>query len=249
MSSFRKGVSNLFIKKSLEDITAEAASSELRRVLRAPHLMALGVGAIVGVGIFVLTGQAAAKYAGPGIVLSFLLSAVGCCFSALCYAELAALVPLAGSAYTYAYVALGEWCAWIIGWDLVIEYLFGSATVAVGVHAVIKCLSRCICFSSVSGRSQGWSGYTMSLIRDIGLDLPHSLTEAPCNLPAMFVVLFITSVLSTGIEPSARLNNTLVCVKVGILIIFIFSGIAFVKRSNLEPFVPANTGEFGHFGM
>jgi APA family basic amino acid/polyamine antiporter len=232
----------LFATKSLDKLKQEAADTEhgLRRTLGALNLTTLGIGAIVGAGIFVLTGQAAAQYAGPAIVLSFIVSGLGCAFAGLCYAEFASMIPIAGSAYTYAYATLGEFLAWIIGWDLILEYLFGASTVAVG-----------------------WSGYVVSFFKDFGINIPAYLSSAPVsfssqsgwsttgaflNLPAMFIVAAITTLLVMGIRESAGFNNVIVMVKVAVILLFVGFGIAYVHHSNWVPFIPPNTGSFGEFG-
>lgn len=232
----------LFATKSLETLHQEAADTEhgLRRTLGPLNLTTLGIGAIIGAGIFVLTGQAAAQYAGPGIVLSFIISGLGCAFAGLCYAEFAAMIPIAGSAYTYAYATLGEFLAWIIGWDLILEYLFGASTVAVG-----------------------WSGYVVSFFKDFGVNIPSYLSSAPVNyvnnggwqmtgaflnLPAMFIVAVITTLLVIGIKESANFNNIIVIVKVAVILMFVGFGIAYIHRGNWIPFIPPNKGHFGEFG-
>ena len=230
----------LFSTKSVAALRREAEGSTLRRSLGPVSLTALGIGSIIGTGIFVLTGTAASQNAGPALVLSMVVAAVGCAFAGLCYAELAAMIPVAGSAYTYAYATAGELAAWIIGWDLVLEYALSTATVAVG-----------------------WSGYFASLLRDFGLHLPAALTAAPgtlvagadgravagvFNLPAAAIVLVVASLLVIGIRESARTNAVLVVVKAMVLVVFVAAGAAYVRRENLTPFVPPNTGEFGHFG-
>ncbi len=232
----------LFATKSLESLTKEAADNEhgLKRTLGPLNLTTLGIGAIIGAGIFVLTGQAAAQYAGPAIVLSFIVSGLGCAFAGLCYAEFAAMIPIAGSAYTYAYATLGEFIAWIIGWDLILEYLFGASTVAVG-----------------------WSGYVVSFFKDFGLNIPAYLASAPINydphvgwimtgavlnFPAMFIIAIITTLLVIGIRESADFNNIIVIVKVAVILLFVGFGIAYIHHSNWVPFIPPNQGHFGEFG-
>jgi APA family basic amino acid/polyamine antiporter len=235
-------LSRLFIRKPLDMIRAEAAdeSRGFERSLTGMNLLLLGIGGIIGAGIFVLTGQASASYAGPAIVISFILSGVACAFAALCYAELAAMIPIAGSAYTYAYATLGQLVAWIIGWDLILEYLFGAATVAVG-----------------------WSGYVVSFLKDFGIHVPAALSSAPfthspgtgwastgaiINLPAMFIVSICTYLLYVGIKESAKFNNLIVFVKLAVLGLFLVFGAMHVIPANWTPFIPENTGEFGHFG-
>ena len=235
----------LWSKKNLSQLQDEAAAEgqgTLRRVLGASHLTLLGIGGIIGAGIFVLTGTAAAQFAGPAVVLSFILAGLGCLFAGLCYAELASMIPVAGSAYTYAYATLGELVAWIIGWDLILEYLFGAATVAVG-----------------------WSGYLVALLEQIGLQLPAKWTQAPfmlqgahhlvanpsggtLNIPAMVIVLFMTGLLVIGIHESSRFNNVIVFVKVLIVLMVIGFGYFHVNVANWKPFLPENTGALGHFG-
>ncbi len=185
---------NLFRRRSVADLQAEALKDlRLKRALGPLNLAALGVGAVIGAGIFVLTGQAAARYAGPGIVFSFLLAGVASACAGLCYAELSAMIPISGSAYTYGYATLGEFVAWMIGWDLILEYLFAAATVAVG-----------------------WSGYVVSFLKDWGIVIPQSLSEAPSahhlavNVPAMAIVAAITILLVRGIKESALFNNIIV---------------------------------------
>jgi basic amino acid/polyamine antiporter, APA family len=237
----------LWSKKSISVLQGEAAAEgsevTLKRALGAMNLTMLGIGAIIGAGIFVLTGTAAAQYAGPGIVLSFILAGTGCLFAGLCYAEFAAMIPIAGSAYTYGYATLGELIAWIIGWDLILEYLFGAATVAVG-----------------------WSGYFVALLKNIGISLPDSLSQAPLNvvgthtlvrnaggiinLPAVILVLLMTALLVIGIKESAGFNNVIVFIKMAIVILVIGFGFMYVNTANWHPFIPENTtGEFGHYGL
>ncbi|HDT12790.1 MAG TPA: amino acid permease [Candidatus Aminicenantes bacterium] len=236
--------SRLFATKSLEQLTREAASEEsgLKRVLGPWHLVFLGVGAIVGAGIFVITGHAAAQYAGPAVTLSFLLAGLTCAFAGLCYAEFASLIPIAGSAYTYAYSTLGEIFAWIIGWDLILEYSLGATTVAIG-----------------------WSGYVVSFLKGIGVDFPAALADAPfafnpqtgvwtrtgalVNLPAALVIALITYVLVRGIKESATVNSVIVFLKIGIILVFIAAGVFFIKPELWKPFIPPNTGQPGFFGV
>src|SRR3954452_2085290 len=208
--------SGLMGRKSVDDILESGeGEQQLSKSLGALSITAMGIGAIIGAGIFVLTGTAAAQYAGPGIVLSFILAGTGCLFAGLCYAEFAAMIPIAGSAYTYGYATLGELIAWIIGWDLILEYLFGASTVAVG-----------------------WSGYFTGFMNELGFHLPVGLTSAPLavegthhivrapggiiNLPAMILVLLMTCLLVIGIQESARFNNVIVYVKVAIVLMVIF---------------------------
>ncbi len=213
----------------MQEASAEGGET-LKRSLTATNLTLLGIGAIIGAGIFVLTGTAAAQHAGPAIVISFLIAGMGCAFAGLCYAEFASMIPIAGSAYTYGYATLGELLAWIIGWDLILEYLFAASTVAVG-----------------------WSGYFVQFLGDLGIHLPTSLTSAPfaiegthtlvrtgaiMNLPAVALVLLMTVLLVLGIRESARLNNIIVYVKVGIVLAVIAFGFFYVDAANWSPFIP-----------
>jgi len=234
-------VARLFLRKSIEALQKEGADKTgFRRALGPLQLTAMGIGAIIGAGIFVLTGQAAASYAGPAVVISFIIASILCFFTALCYAEFASTIPVSGSAYTYAYASLGEIVAWTIGWALILEYLFSVCAVAVG-----------------------WSGYLSSLLRDFGIVLPKMLSSAPfnhsptqgwyltgdmLNLPAMFIVAVIGILITVGIQAAARLNEAMVVIKVAIVLLFIAFGIPFVKTGNWTPFIPENTGQFGHFG-
>jgi len=232
---------NLFITKPLSVLFKEAEMTEggLKRNLTRMNLIFIGVGAVIGAGIFVITGTAAALHAGPSLVLSFILSAIGCGLAGLCYAEFASMIPIAGSAYTYSYTTMGEFIAWIIGWDLILEYLFGAATVAVG-----------------------WSGYVTSFLNGYNIHLPPSISQSPfvfdatgwhttgaiMNFPAVFIITVLTVLLVVGIRESAKINNIIVIVKVIVILLFIGFGIAYINTNNWVPFVPANTGEFGHFG-
>lgn len=234
----------------LANLLAQAKTSEMKRTLGPWGLTLLGIGAIIGTGIFVLTGTAAANQAGPALVLSFTLAAIGCAFAGLCYAEFASMIPVAGSAYTYAYATMGRFVAWIIGWDLVLEYLVGAATVAAG-----------------------WSGYFVTLLHNIGIDLPLYLTEsygtklinlpkegwvvfnetvhtkmagwqsfaqdsALFNLPAFGAIIAVTILLVIGIKESARFNNLAVVLKVSVVLVFIALGWAYVNTANWTPFIP-----------
>ena len=256
----------LFQTKSIHELISQASDTKhgFRRALTATNLTTLGIGAIIGAGIFVLTGQAAAQYAGPAIVLSFIISGIACAFAGLCYAEFASMIPIAGSAYTYAYATLGEFFAWVIGWDLILEYLFAAATVSVG-----------------------WSGYVVSFLKDFGINLPVSLTSASgtvmiqlpktgweeltpnlansltaqgipvsalphvtaiMNIPAMFIIALVTLLLVIGIKESANFNNLMVITKVSVIILFIVVGVSFVTAGHWHPFIPPNTGKWGQFG-
>ena len=237
-------MNRLFQTKSIESMRVELESEKnpLRRVLGPLDLTLIGVGGIIGAGIFVLTGHAAAQYAGPAIVLSLILAGLACAFSGLCYAEFASMIPIAGSAYTYAYTTLGEFLAWIIGWDLILEYSLGATAVAIG-----------------------WSGYVVSFLADLGIQLPSILSRAPYdfnpetnlwsatgaffNLPAALVVLAITLLLLRGIKESAGVNRVVVILKVLVVLIFIVAGLFFLKPSLWKPFIPANTGTFGFYGI
>lgn len=265
---------NLFRRKSVTDLQAEALTDHsLKRALGAMNLTALGIGAIIGTGIFVLTGTVAAQNAGPAVVLSFVLAGIASVFAALCYSEFASLVPMAGSAYTYGYATLGELFAWIIGWDLILEYAVGAITVAIG-----------------------WSGYVVSFLHDFGIDIPPALSaargteliEIPAavaaglkakagwvvlsgalmdqikalgsdpttlhqvtavfNLPAVFIIFVVTTLLVVGIKESANFNNFIVMVKVAVVLLFIVFASRAIMVGNWHPFIPANTGVSGHFG-
>ncbi|MBR0800402.1 amino acid permease [Bradyrhizobium jicamae] len=230
----------LMTRKSVAAIIAEAGEHALGKTLGALSITALGIGCIIGAGIFVLTGTAAAHYAGPAIMISFVVGGIACCFVGLCYAELAALLPVSGSTYTYTYATLGEIFAWIIGWDLILEYAMGASTVAVG-----------------------WSGYIASLLRNFGINIPPQFAGAPwtesklpdgtmvagvINLPAAFIVLLLTAMLVGGTKESARLNNIMVGIKLAVVCAFILLGVGYVTPANWHPFIPDNTGTFGQFG-
>jgi len=249
----------IWAQKSIAALEAEAAEPEvqaltthdgvpLKRSLSAVNLVSLGIGAIIGAGIFVLTGHAAAANAGPAITLSFVLGAFACAFAGLCYAEMASTVPIAGSAYTYAYATMGELIAWIIGWDLILEYALGATTVAIG-----------------------WSGYVVSFLKDLGLVVPPDYAVSPfaydamehawhatgalINLPAMAIIVGISTLLVVGIHESARANNVIVAIKLVIIVVFIaaaapfFSTAHWVTAANPEGhFIPPNLGP-GLFGL
>lgn len=231
-------MSNLWRTKPLNQLLAEAEESEkgLKKTLSSGALVALGIGAIIGAGLFSITGIAAANYAGPGIMISFIIAALGCAFAGLCYAEFASMIPVAGSAYTYSYATMGEFIAWIIGWDLVLEYAVGAATVA-----------------------SSWSGYLGKLFQSFGVNLPEQLLMTPfdvgsagasgiINLPAVFIVIVMSLVLIKGTSESAWVNTSIVILKVAIVLIFIFVGFKYVKAENLTPLIPENTGKFGEYG-
>jgi basic amino acid/polyamine antiporter, APA family len=232
------------IKKSLALLQQEAAeigSQTLKRKLNAVNLTAIGIGVIIGAGIFSLTGLAAANHSGPAVSLSFIIAAVGCTFSALCYAEFASLVPIAGSAYTYSYATLGEFFAWIIGWDLILEYSVGAATVAIS-----------------------WSNYLVKFLSNYNLHLPAQLVMSPfehtilangtvingvLNLPALLIVIFITVIIIRGIQGSAIFTTIVVILKVSVIIVFIALGWHYINPANYHPYIPQNTGNFGEFGI
>ncbi|HEX4840486.1 MAG TPA: amino acid permease, partial [Rhabdochlamydiaceae bacterium] len=232
----------LFVKKSIGALIKEAADNKhgLKRTLGPWNLIAMGIGAIIGAGLFIITGDVAAHYSGPAVIFSFIIAAIICTFAALCYAEFASLIPIAGSAYTYAFVAIGEFFAWIMGTALTVEYLFSFCTVAAG-----------------------WSGYLNSLLTDLGVPVAAVFAKAPFaysaetgwsstgayfNLPAMAIIGLLAWLISRGIQTAAFLNDLLVIMKLGVIILFIGFGIAYINADNLTPFVPANTGIFGEFG-
>jgi basic amino acid/polyamine antiporter, APA family len=255
----------IFTTKPIEQILDESDSKTgLKRTLTATNLTTLGIGAIIGAGIFVITGQAAAQYAGPAILISFIISGVACAFAGLCYAEFASMIPIAGSAYTYAYATMGEFFAWLIGWDLILEYLFAASTVSVGWSGYVVSflkdfginipayLTAATGSTLIYVKDMGWVSETSNLIKELagkGIDaalLPQQ--TALLNLPAMFVIALLTILLVIGIKESANFNNIMVIVKVSVIILFIALGFFFVKSANWKPFIPPNTGEFGHFG-
>ena len=224
-------------------VTESRGSDDLKRCLGPVHLTLLGIGAIIGTGIFVLTGLAAAKFAGPAIVLSFIIAGTGCVFAGLCYAEFAAMVPVSGSAYSYSYATLGEFVAWFVGWNLVLEYLFAASTVSVG-----------------------WSRYFVKLLDHFDINfLPAALTSAPLdvsadgmsfvmtgalmNLPAVLIVAVITAICYVGITQSTLVNSVIVAIKVTIVVLVIGFGSFYVNADNWTPFVPPNTGTFGEYGV
>jgi APA family basic amino acid/polyamine antiporter len=209
---------------------SEGGEHKLKRSLGPFNLVALGIGAIIGAGLFAITPVAAHDNAGPAVVFSFMIAAVGCVFAGMCYSEFATMIPIAGSAYTYAYATMGELIAWIIGWDLVLEYAVGAATVSVS-----------------------WSGYLVRLFDHFGITLPVALTRSPfeggvVNLPAIFIICAISVILMIGISESAGVNGAIVALKVTIVVLVIVLGWAYIDRSNYVPFIPPNTGETGHFG-
>ncbi len=236
-------MANLLAKKSLDKLMSEAQETgelSLRRALGPLNLVTLGIGAIIGAGIFVITGQAAAQFAGPAIIISFVLAGIACAFAGLCYSEFASMIPIAGSAYTYSYATLGEFVAWIIGWDLILEYAFGAATVAVG-----------------------WSGHLRAFLRDLGMNLPtmptsnFTLFGLPVHLKydyiGFLVILVITTILVIGIKESANFTTAIVIMKVLVVCVFIGLATTFLvshawKPNYWHPFIPPNTGTRGEFG-
>lgn len=225
---------SIFRKKPLNVLLKEVSSDQgLKRSLTSGALVALGIGAIIGAGLFSLTGIAAAEHAGPAVTLSFVLAALGCAFAGLCYAEFASMIPVAGSAYTYSYTTMGEFMAWIIGWDLVLEYALGAATVGAS-----------------------WSGYFVKFLQEFGIDFPlylsKSFTEVDggfINLPAVVIVCLLSLLLIRGTQESAKLNNFLVVIKLAVVLLFIGLGWKFINPSNHIPYIPENTGVYGEFGI
>jgi APA family basic amino acid/polyamine antiporter len=247
---------NLFRRRKISDLQAEVLQDHsLRRALGPLNLTTLGIGAVIGAGIFVLTGQTAAEHSGPAIVYSFILAGIACALAGLCYAEFSSMIPISGSAYTYSYATLGEFVAWIIGWDLILEYLFAASTVAVG-----------------------WSGYVVSFLKDVGIRFPAAFTAAPyihaapkdagwniwliftdgwtgtgavLNVPAMCIVAVITVLLVIGIRESAAFNNIIVAVKLSVILAFIGVGVFYINSANWHPFVPEalGPGKFGWSGV
>ena len=234
--------SQLFATKSIAELhESDRGGRELRRVLGPVTLTMLGIGGIIGAGIFVLTGTAAADHAGPALVLSFIVAGIGCTLAGMCYSEFAAMIPVSGSAYSYSYATLGEGVAWFIGWNLILEYLFAVATV-----------------------STAWSGYVLSLLEQFHLHIPDALSHAPfdqgktalsivttgalLNVPAVAIVAAIATVCYIGIKQSSTFNAVIVAIKVAVVVMFIVIGVGYIQPQNWHPFIPPNTGEFGHFG-
>lgn len=224
---------SLFRKKSLTSLLNEANDTEkgLKKTLGSGALIALGIGAIIGAGLFSITGGAAAYQAGPAITLSFVVAALGCAFAGLCYAEFASMIPVAGSAYTYSYATMGEFIAWIIGWDLVLEYAVGAATVSIS-----------------------WSRYLVKFLGYYDIHLSQSITAGPwdggvINLPAVFIVVLMSLLLIKGSKESAMVNAVIVCIKVAVVIIFIALGWHYIDPKNYTPYIPENTGTFGEYGF
>ena len=225
---------SLFVRKPIKALLNESEETgvhTLRRTLGTGGLIALGIGAIIGAGLFSITGMAAANHAGPAITISFVVAALGCLFAGLCYAEFASMIPVAGSAYTYSYATMGEFIAWIIGWDLVLEYAVGAATVGIS-----------------------WSRYLVRFLEGFDVHLPHSLTLGPwdggiINLPAVFIIVLMSLLLIKGTKESAFVNGFIVTLKVAVVLIFIFLGWKYINNDNYTPYIPDNTGTFGEFGF
>ena len=223
----------LFIKKPLKVLLAEASDSEkgLKKTLGPWSLVALGIGAVIGAGLFSITGGAAANNAGPAITISFVVAGIGCAFAGLCYAEFASMIPIAGSAYTYSYATMGEFIAWIIGWDLVLEYAVGAATVSIS-----------------------WSRYFGKFMEGFGVHMPANMMGGPwdqgiVNIPAVFIVVLMSLLLIRGTSGSAKVNALIVALKVTVVLVFIFLGWGYIHQSNYNPYIPDNTGTFGQFGF
>ncbi|MGZ5245080.1 MAG: amino acid permease [Bacteroidia bacterium] len=255
---------------SIDRLLENSHNSELKKTLGAWNLIALGIGAIIGTGIFVLTGTAAANYAGPAIVLSFIFSGIACAFAALCYAEFASMLPIAGSAYTYAFATMGQFVAWIIGWDLILEYLFASSTVAVGWSGYFVSLmydfgwvispeyiaspgtDLILIPKHLQQIAHGWQPVTENLLANItkvggdAATFPRAVSQF--NLPAVCIIGLITMLLIRGIKESTSVNNVIVIVKVAVVILFIIFGFMYIDADNWVPFIPENTGTFGEFG-
>lgn len=225
---------SLFVRKPINILLNEASETgehTLKRTLGAGGLIALGIGAIIGAGLFSITGMAAANHAGPAITISFVVAALGCLFAGLCYAEFASMIPVAGSAYTYSYATMGEFIAWIIGWDLVLEYAVGAATVGIS-----------------------WSRYLIKFLEGFDIHLPTELTLGPwdggiINLPAVFIIVLMSSLLIKGTKESALVNGIIVALKVAVVLVFIFLGWKYIHNTNYSPYIPDNTGAFGEYGF
>lgn len=233
---------NLFLKKPISRIieASEGGEHQLKRSLGPWSLISLGIGAIIGAGLFSLTGIAAAENAGPAVILSFVVAAIGCAFAGMCYSELASMIPVAGSAYTYTYATMGEFIAWIIGWDLVLEYAVAASVVAVS-----------------------WSRYVKSFLHDFHIDLPAQFIACPfdtitladgtqahgiVNVPAVLIIVLISLLLMIGIKESAWVNSTIVIIKLAVVLTFVAVGVHYINPANYHPFIPENTGKFGEFG-
>lgn len=225
---------SLFVRKPMAALMNEAeetGSHTLKRTLGAGGLIALGIGAIIGAGLFSITGMAAANHAGPAITISFIVAALGCLFAGLCYAEFASMIPVAGSAYTYSYATMGEFIAWIIGWDLVLEYAVGAATVGIS-----------------------WSRYLVKFLDGFNVHLPVELTVGPwdggiINLPAVLIIVLMSLLLIKGTQESAFVNSIIVGLKVAVVLVFIFLGWKYINNANYTPYIPDNTGKFGEYGF
>jgi basic amino acid/polyamine antiporter, APA family len=225
---------SLFVRKPMNALLNEAGETgthTLKRSLGAGGLTALGIGAIIGAGLFSITGMAAANHAGPAITISFVVAGLGCLFAGLCYAEFASMIPVAGSAYTYSYATMGEFMAWIIGWDLVLEYAVGAATVGIS-----------------------WSRYLVRFLDGFSIKLPSELTAGPwdggiINLPAVFIIVLMSSLLIKGTKESAFVNGIIVAVKIAVVLTFIILGWHYINNENYNPYIPENTGKFGNFGF
>ncbi len=224
---------SLFRKKSLTDLMTESAGDEhsLKRTLSATSLVLLGIGAIIGAGLFSITGTAAANNAGPAITISFIVAGIACAFAGLCYAEFSSMIPIAGSAYTYSYATMGELVAWIIGWDLVLEYAVGAATVSIS-----------------------WSRYFGKFMEGFGIELSHNWMAGPwdggiINLPAVLIVVLMSLLLIRGTSESAKVNGIIVGLKVTVVLLFIFLGWKYINKSNYVPYIPDNSGTFGEYGF
>jgi APA family basic amino acid/polyamine antiporter len=225
---------SLFVRKPMDTLLNEAKETgthTLKRTLGAGGLVALGIGAIIGAGLFSITGGAAANHAGPAITISFVVAALGCLFAGLCYAEFASMIPVAGSAYTYSYATMGEFIAWIIGWDLVLEYAVGAATVGIS-----------------------WSRYLVKFFDGFNIHLPSELVTGPwdggiINLPAVFIIVLMSLLLIKGTRESATVNAFIVALKVTVVLVFIFLGWRYINNANYHPYIPDNTGKFGDFGF
>lgn len=225
---------DLFARKSICSLLQEAKEEQrqgMKRVLGPLGLVAMGIGAIIGAGLFSVTGVVAAEYTGPAITISFVIAALACSFAGLCYAEFASMIPIAGSAYTYSYVTMGELVAWIIGWDLVLEYAVGALVVSIS-----------------------WSGYFRMLMADLGLNVPLEWSSCPTdggimNLPSVGVVIAMSALLIRGTKDSSVVNAIIVVLKLAIVLLFVFVGWKYIKSDNLTPYIPQNTGSFGEYGF
>ena len=225
---------SLFVRKSIGSLLSESNATDsntLKKSLGPSKLVALGIGAIIGAGLFSITGSAAAYQAGPAITLSFIVASLGCCFAGLCYAEFASMIPVAGSAYTYSYATMGEFIAWIIGWDLMLEYAIAAVTVSIS-----------------------WSRYLVKFLEGIGIYLPKELVQCPwdggiLNLPAAIIIVLASLLLIRGIEGSSRVNFIIVLLKIAVVLVFIILGWKYIDTSNYTPYIPANNGTFGEYGF